>query len=327
MLEQIYTSTKLIDNSYLVNYWNTYSKVFVYINDLDAMILVMNRRIFKIFRDGTDCYLGYVANSDWSFVIPIDRGRIAWARYETPTYYFYMSDEVSFIPHEMEPVFPDYNIPPTPGGTPIYLDLNKQLVLTYYSTGRVTCYNPETNVAMWSFNLETKYTPYNNRLTVNYVDTDYVMLTGFSSNSYNKSFGILVNINTGAVVNTVEYPGEYSGSDMTLQVYDYNHGIFITIGTDKVVRVYANDYYPYSFGSIIPEHYGLFTYVGQDIKVQLTSIGGFPCSDRLVTWYLPTGLGSLEKAVSLTDAAGYAWHYYYGPLTAGGLETITVGWG
>ena len=319
MLELIYTSTKLIDDSYLVYYWNTYSKVFVYINDLDAMILVMNRRIFKIFRDGTDCYLGYVANSDWGFVIPIDRGRIAWTRYETPTYYFYMSDEVSFIPHEMEPVFPDYNIPPTPGGAPKYLDLNKKLVLTYYSPGRVTCYNPETNVALWSFNLETKYTP--NRLTVNYVDTDYVMLTGFSSNSYNKSFGILVNINTGAVVSTVEFL--YS----LMSVYDCNHGIFITISTDRIVRIYVNDYYPYTLGPVIPDRNELYTYLGQDIKVRLTSIGGFPCSDRLVTWYLPTGLGSLEKAVSLTDADGYAWNYYYGPLTAGGLETITVGWG
>ena len=328
MLELIYTSTKLIDNSYLVARWSSFfsdpSKL-AYINDLDAMVLVMNRHIFKIFRDGTNCYLGYVANSDWDVqFVGVDRGRIAWRKYVAPSYLFYLSDEISFLPHEMEPIFPSFSISYTAGEYPIYLDLNKSLVITS-NYNKITCYDANTSLALWSFTFEVKYAGSVSPV-VNFVDIDHIMITGGSTGSYSKSFGALVNINTGAVISVVEFP--YTDIQYAnLQVYDYNHGIFITIGLDRIVRVYANDYYPYSFGPIIPEHYGLFSYVGQDIKVQLTSIGGFSCPDRLVTWYLPTGLGSLEKAVSVTDANGYAWNYYYGPLVAGGLETITVGWG
>ena len=329
MLELIYTSTKLIDNSYLVARWSSFfhnPAYLSYINDIDAIVLVMNRRIFKIFRDGTNCFVGYVPNSDWDFVISVDRGRVAWVKYASSYYYFYVSDNITFLPHEMEPIFPSFTISWSIGEYPIYLDLNKKKVITNVYN-RIICYNAETNVALWSFNLDPKYVFTLLQPTVNYVDIDHVMITGACSYSYQKSFGVLVNINTGAVISAVEYPGEVISTYASLQVYDYNHGIFITLGTDRIVRVYANDYYPYSLGSVIPEHYFLFSYIGQDVKVRLTSIGGFPCPNRLVTWQIPTGLGSLEKAVSLTDADGYAWNYYYGPLTAGGLETIMVGWG
>ena len=323
MLELIYTSTKLVDADYLI--WgdpSNYPLSLFYINDIDAMIMVQDtpsgqQRIYKVFRDGTILYTGRITPTSYD-PFSISRGRMGWVG-GYPTYTLYMSDEIAFLPLPMQEVASGFVRPVTYSGEIRgYLDLFKRLYVYSNLFGKIICANTVTSSSLWSFTPETKYI---GSYRYNYVDLDHIMITGSSTYSYNKSYGILVNINTGAVVSTVEFL--YS----LMSVYDCNHGIFITISTDRIVRIYVNDYYPYSFGPIIPEHYGLFTYVGQDIKVQLTSIGGFPCSDRLVTWYLPTGLGSLEKAVSVTDANGYAWNYYYGPLTAGGLETITVGWG
>jgi len=324
MLECIYTSTKSVDFDGLV--WgdpSSYPLYLFYINDIDAMIMIQGlpsggKTIYKVFRDGTTLFVGRITPTSYD-PYSISRGRIGWCG-EYPSYALYMSDEITFLPYLMNEAAPSLVRPSESYyARESYLDLFKRVWVGHHSTSaQVVCVDIETGLSLWSFNPEAKYKGGNR---YNYVDIDHIMITGSSTYSYSKSYGMLVNINTGAIVNIVEYP--YS----SLQVYDYNHGIFITIDTDRLIRIYANDYYPYALGPVIPEHYGLFSLVGQDIKVQLTSIGGFPCPNRLVTWYLPTSLGSLEKAVSVTDADGYAWNYYYGPLVAGGLETIMVGWG
>ena len=322
MLELIYTSTKTVDDDTLV--WgdpSSYPLSLFYISDIDAMIMTQGMpsgafRIYKVFRDGTTFYAGTITESGYG-PYSIDRGRIGWVG-GTPSYTMYMSDEIAFLPLIMQEAVSGFVRPVTYiGEIRGYLDLNKRLYVYNDFWGRIVCADTITSSSLWSFIPATRY---NGSKRFNYVDIDHIMVTGYI-NTYSISYGMLVNINTGAVVSTVEMPLAF------LSVYDCNHGIFITISADRLVRVYANDYYPYSLGPVIPEHYGLYSYIGQDIKVRLTAVGGFPCPNRLVTWQIPTGLGSLEKFVSMTDEDGYAWNYYYGPTTAGGLETITVDWG
>jgi hypothetical protein len=308
MIELIYTSNKITGLT------PAYDWFMLYANSPDALIICNNTYLYKVFRDGTTCFIGRVSDCK---AISLNEGRIGW--YDNipsrSTYQrFLLSDEFAFQPHFMEIINPDWLFPSAYGSDKSYIDLNKRLWIGWSSgyPKLLNCINIDSGEVIWTVDLVPLGTSY---LPIHYLSKDYVIVVGIGDTAY------IVNIDTGVLKDTFQIPVCWGNA------YDFNHGLFITIESDQKVRVYLADRYPASFSAVISEYGVLQAYRGCDIKVRLLSSNNLPCPDRLVTWELPNSLGALEKVVSETDIDGYAWNYYYGPTVAGGTEKIKVSWG
>jgi hypothetical protein len=111
-----------------------------------------------------------------------------------------------------------------------------------------------------------------------------------------------------------------------LAAYDSANQVIVTINTDLLVRVYAITPLPDHFIGPTLSPASPYQYGHADLSVQLVGDQGEPCAGWWIHWNLTNNKGALEKIVSQTGEDGIATNYYFCPTDAGdiGAETVSV---
>ena len=107
--------------------------------------------------------------------------------------------------------------------------------------------------------------------------------------------------------------------------YDSLNGLITTVGTDRKIRLFPLVAIPTGLAVPVFDPFAseITTQRGYKVKTRLLDASGNPCVNWVVRWDAPN-LGFLERQTSKTDAAGYAWNFYFAPINSLGMETLTV---
>jgi hypothetical protein len=311
MLELLYTSTKALD------FFNPYGFVpgfMGFIESWDAMLLLNYQRLDKVFRDGTQVYLG---SPSWNWSLGSRQGgRAIWFPYSTNPVSVYAADEITGQPRPEEILNPSWPIPFMSWKSGDCLD--DLLGLFIHSQFGM-------NGPIKIFRLQDGYL------------LGQMPVTG-------ASYDFLAPAGPGRVLACLKSSGQVALLDYVHQTwlwqgrvrpflcacYDLHHNLVITLEGDKKIRVYLTTAAPAtlaapSFNPAVAQAHRLH---GYKVKARLTGDGGEACPGYWIAWTL-TGQppkGYLDQPYSQTDQEGYAENYYFGPAAAGdiGSETIQV---
>jgi hypothetical protein len=99
--------------------------------------------------------------------------------------------------------------------------------------------------------------------------------------------------------------------------YDSQHHLFFAVGMDYRARVYCREAWSENLSAPVFEPAAVYGLKANKLKTRLTGDDGKPIPDMWVHWELEgvggPVIGSLDKAVSMTDKDGWAENMYYGP--------------
>jgi hypothetical protein len=297
MYEKIFESTKLVTPGG-TNPQNWTKMIFV--TPWDAFFCVNTFELARVFRDGTKVTYGIPY---WSYIALSRVG--GYISFWNPDGRIYGAYEINGLPNPNEVLNPDWLI-----------DISKA---------------PSQSVGAFIDDKNQRYLRQPNVNVVNVYDLSTGTLLGIITHNTGAYFKTIAWVQEGQVagicgngdIKILDYLWSLSvietGSidSHLVAAYDNAFGLFVSIGTDYRTRVYCRATIPYNLTNPLfdpPVTQGL---LGNTVMVRLTDSDGQPCPDRWVNWEL-VDLGSgiigyLDKAVSKTDADGYAWNIYYGP--------------
>jgi hypothetical protein len=287
MLELLYTSTKVLTTP--VGY--SYPRFMAYIKSWDAMVAYFGSLIYKVFRDGSQAYLG---NTDSSW---INGNRVLGQQfyfeftYGTPAW-CYGADEITGQVYFDLILNPNAKVLPIIGS---YLDDRTGLYLRAGASISVYRLSDGVQVGTISPGFITHNLAYvsQGRVMAFKHDSGDVALIDYLGNQ------VLWKSKIG--------PCRWSA-------YDCIHNLIVTIETDKRVRVYLLTPVPTTLTA------PTFTpaakrFQGCVVKTRLTGASGEVCAGYLVRWEI-TGVppkGALWRTATLTDSDGYAENFYFSP--------------
>lgn len=289
MYEKIYESTKLVQPIKSIDYWLN----LFYVNTWDAFLAHSIFELSRVFRDGTKMWFGNLVN-----YTPIGRVNGFPAFIQNWTGNVVSAFEINGLPNPNEVLrsgFSTYSL--------VFIDDFKQVCLYQYSTNRLEIHNLENGQKIGEINHNAG--------------------CSFSSVSW---------VQTGQVVGMCKDSGKirimnYLGTPSVVEVgridpfqvaaYDCQNHNFVSIGADKRVRVYCREAWPAALSVPTFEPTTAYGLKANQVKTRLTGQDGEPCKGWWVHWELEgvdgPAVGTLDKAVSQTDADGYAKNLYYGP--------------
>ncbi|MDD2900826.1 MAG: hypothetical protein PHU44_00155 [Syntrophales bacterium] len=305
MLEQIYTSTKVV---------NFVSGVqpggFCYLASWDAFFLLNFTRVDKVFRDGTQVNIGNPV-SYWSLGNR-QGGRHFWFPYTTSPLDCYAADEITGQPSLAEVLNPAWKIPFGTWRAGDYLDEVAGLFLHNAYNGLIKIFRLADGVQTGQIQVPSG--PSNDSLA--YVSPGKAM-------AFHKASGkvALLDYLIPALV------WESKVAPFTAVAFDCRHNLVAALGADGKLRIYLLTPVPASLSSPAFSPAGdPYRLGGKKVTTQLTGDMGEPCPDYWVHWQLlgTPPQGSLWKDKSKTDVQGVAENFYFGPADTTGEETIKV---
>lgn len=298
MYQKLFESTKLVAPE---NRLDTLAWLF-YVPDWDACLMVgRTEELARVWRDGTKIRYGRRSGG----FEPLGRveGALAW--WSRWTGRIHPAFVVTGLPDENEILNPNWAIPYALGPGELkqaLVDDVKGLYLHQGTNKRLDLYDLKTGQVVRRINHDAdRFT------TLVWADT-----------------GLVVGVvrGTGAVRFIDYYRGEVVETGRVdpcqAAAYDSRHHNFITVGTDRKVRVYCRETLPAQLSSPQFEPAQVRGLKGNLVKTRLTGTDGEPCRGWWVHWELMGSgnhppMGCLDKAVSRTDSDGWAYNLYYGP--------------
>jgi hypothetical protein len=286
MLELLYTSTKSID----LTVFNWTPSHMGYVAAWDALVCFIYNSLHKVFRDGTQAYLGGT-NGYWTKGNRYG-GRFFYYQYASDPAWCYAADEITGQLHTDQVLNPGWRAPVMGGA---YLDDVNQLFLTTESPVKIRRLSDGSQVGEIAF--------------------------GFIPNN-------LIYAGPRLVLAVKHNPGQVALLDYISQTviwkstmrpcissaYDSRHQLVITLESDRKIRLYLLDPVPTTLTAPVLTP-GAMRGSGSKVKVRLTGDAGEPCAGYVVRWEI-AGVppqGSLFKAATVTGDDGYAENFYFSP--------------
>ncbi len=305
MLELIYTSTKVVTTGTDLAALHMY-----YLATWDAMILhdynSSVNKAYKLFRDGSQAEIISVVPS--IKLIGRRPGRHCWMNvHGFGNGEIWEADEISGNYHSDLLLNPNWTPPIEAWHEGSFIDDLRQIAV-YQSYGIVYCIDLTTGATLGTLN------PGATLNHIAWVGDGQVVGVEYS---------------TGKVI-FIDYMNRLVLSQTKVApckaaAYDCAHRLVITLGSDKLVRVYTLDVVPAVLANpvFIPAT-SQHRLMGSKVRTRLTGDAGEPCKDYWIRWSL-LGLpkGELLKDKSKTDVDGYADNYYFG-LDETGEDTLQV---
>lgn len=312
MLEVIYTSNKTLSPAL------NDQMSLVYLHAWDAFVLYLHNahgwHLYRMFRDGTLLEIGsslYARGIVGSMPHGLHLWRAASAYWPG---LFRVGDVITGMftyAGTMFPAFPD-GVGYLPSGLAIFLDYLQQRYV-HVDLRYVNVFDAVAGTLAHQFDLHTYFHGLNQSL--GWVDQNCLAVVDLTSGN----FLLLDYVNCLVKNITTVRP-------CVAAAIDCANSCVVTVESDARVRVYALAVQ--SEGLSAPEFDSAPTQVhtktGYRLKTRLIGSNGEPCPNKVIRWEQPL-LGALEKEMSVTDADGYAWNFYFAPSEVTGAETISVG--
>jgi hypothetical protein len=308
VLEQIYTSRKAVTISYSWSY-----VAMVYLRTWDALIFFTwpnPSACYKLFRDGSQAKM--LEGMPSVGLITRVEGRHAWL----DTYFLtegriYPADEITGNYH-VDTILNSNCL--SPYGYHPFIDDKARLLLATYVNGLVHRYDLDTGAEIAP--------------TLTLATRDLYDQIAWAGNGRvfvgHKGSGRMALID----YFTWQILWQSKVRPCAAMAYDCLHDLIITVESDGLVRLYITDPVPAELSPpvFVPDSLTQYRLKGSKVKTRLTGDVGEVIPNRIVTWSLLNGKGYLEKDKTLTDGAGWAKNYYFGPEVSGvtGAETVQV---
>jgi len=286
-----------------------------YLRHWDAFLGLTPTHYAKVFRDGTTIFFGKRSGS-YEPVGRVDSLLAYWGRW---TEALCPAFPINGLPNPNVVLNPGWNIeygmgPDSVTGT--FVDERRMVYLHQPNTHRIDIYSVETR-----------------------------QKTGEIQHNTGEYFHSLAWVQEGQVAGFCKASGKirimtYLGSDkkviesdridpFRVAAYDSEHHLFFAVGTDYRARLYCREAWSENLSAPTFEPASVYGLKANRLKTRLTGDDGKPIPGMWVHWELEGVdgpiIGSLDKAVSMTDKDGWAENFYYGPdegLT--GLNKVKV---
>jgi hypothetical protein len=311
MLELIYTSNKAV----AIEDADLNSAQIYYLRAWDAMIFhIPVKGVYKLFRDGSQVLI--IPWPDYINLTGRVNGRHCWLySYGLSDKSFWPADEISGNYHPQNKLNEAWVTPVADAiHSGNYLDDIRHIAV-WFTLDTLHFVNLSTGAEIGTLNLG--------------IDPDTIKQIAWAGEGK-----IVVTSNDSGRVFLIDYLSrtivlQSKVAPCKAAAYDCIHNLVITLGSDKLIRLYTLDVVPAILSSPVFVPAGdQHLYVGSKVRTRLTGDIGEPCKDYWIHWSLLGALpkGSLLRDRSRTDADGYAENYYFGPRIerlAAADETVT----
>jgi hypothetical protein len=274
-----------------------------YLRHWDAFLALTTTHYAKVFRDGATVFFGKRSGS----FEPVGRVDSLLAWWSQWTEKIYPAFELNGLPNPNVALNPSWNIdyslcPTSTRGT--FVDERRGVYLHQGTSNRIDIYSLETG-----------------------------QKTGEIQHNTGEYFHSLAWVQEGQVAGFCKNSGKtrimtYLGSEkkvieadridpFRMAAYDSQHHLFFAVGTDYQARVYCREAWSENLSAPTFEPASAYGLKANRLKTRLTGDDGKPIPDLWIHWELEgvggPVIGSLDKAVSMTDKDGWAENVYFGP--------------
>ena len=300
MYEMIYQSSSPVGTQEVPN--PNWQRLF-YLRHWDAFLGLDYTRYYKVFRDGTTVFFGQRSGS-YEPVGRVDSLLAWWSQW---TEQICPAFEINGLPNPNVVLNPGWNIEYGLGPSYFrgcFVDERRMLYLHQPNDIRIDIYNLENGQKIGEINHNTR----------DYFHTLAWVQEGLVVGMCYQSGNVRIMNYLGGEKKVVEADRIHP---FRVAAYDSEHHLFFAIGTDYLARLYCREVSSDNLSAPTFEPATVYGLKANLVKTRLTGYGDKPIPKMWVHWDLEgvggPVIGSLDKAVSMTDDDGWAENFYYGP--------------